>query len=177
LLGSLVRNNRVAIPLRGFISFQPGLRWSFGQRGEKVAIPLRGFISFQRVLKVLFDLFNLDVAIPLRGFISFQRGEKKRGGEAGGAAARSNPLARIHLISTFVLKDRTGVAPRQRSNPLARIHLISTRGLRGRNALRSGSRVAIPLRGFISFQQQQGEATMKLNRSSNPLARIHLIST
>jgi len=63
----------------------------------------------------------------------------------------SNPLARIHLISTTTpLGKETTAGQAESSNPLARIHLISTRWRGWLN--RATVIVAIPLRGFISFQ-------------------------
>jgi len=115
--------------LRGFISFQ--LKQLFAGTITLiflVAIPLRGFISFQ-LSEAVEEFAKARVAIPLRGFISFQ------------------------------LAPATGAAPVRRgavsSNPLARIHLISTKRAGKLNKLKAEMKlVAIPLRGFISFQRE-----------------------
>jgi len=134
------------------ISTRAGIVHARRREARQVAIPLRGFISFQPPGGSGYLLgAKRGVAIPLRGFISFQRG-----GEVGRVApatgASSNPLARIHLIST---------------------HRFVHRGLRKGLV----DRVAIPLRGFISFQRKTLSVVTFWQSSSNPLARIHLIST
>jgi len=64
-----------------------------------VAIPLRGFISFQRAWRQgQAGRHAQAVAIPLRGFISFQLGIARA--KLNSLVESSNPLARIHLIST-----------------------------------------------------------------------------